>query len=375
MSKQQMQQIKEQKQEQEIEIANRRTLIKPSPVVQISGHMSVLQHKIYNTLLLNAREALKKNYTTTFLMKLTDIKRLLGIEYETNKYIKEQLKELMKITVEYNILKKDQTQEWGAFVILPAVLIQFSENEKVNLVKYQLPFQVVQALRGNELYAKLKIGIIRQLQSKYSLILYELLEDYKGAQLPEMDIATFRELFGVVNKYKRFQDLRENVIDVAVSELNRNENIEYYVHYKLKKKGRKYTHIKFYTQKRPEKLSPSEKFNRALDRLKNQNRALYEQITMCMFVMWHDVDKKYEVDVSKKYTKVLFDILCELLEEYGKDIVLNAIKRIRQNNLEYLKMSSTQFALELKKVCKKLLKRGRFIGGKNEAKTTTQKTE
>ena len=368
MSKQQMQQIKEQKQEKEIEIANRRTLIKPSPVVQISGHMNVLQHKIYNTLLLNAREALKKNYTTTFLMKLTDIKRLLGIEYETNKYLKEQLRELMKITVEYNILKKDKTQEWGAFVILPAVLIQFSDDEKVNLVKYQLPFQVVQALQGNKLYAKLRIGIIRQLQSKYSLILYELIEDYKGAQMPEMDIATFREIFGVKDKYKRFQDLKENVIDVAVQELNKNENIEYYVHYKLRKKGRKYTHIKFYTQKRPEKLSPYEKFDAALEKLKVQNRVLYEQIAMCMYMMWRDVDKKYEADINKKYTKILFDILCELLEKYGKDIVLGAIKRIRQNGLEYLKMSSAQFATELKAMCKKLSNRGRFIGGKNEAK-------
>ena len=69
-----------------------------------------------------------------------------------------------------------------------------------------------------------------------------------------MSIEKFRELFGLKEKYKIVPMLRRRVLDVAVNELNNNDEINFVVSYELKKVGRAYNSIKFRVRPKPEKV-------------------------------------------------------------------------------------------------------------------------
>lgn len=226
-------------------------LEKPSGTIAITDSMTALQRKFYDAFLYVAKETLKKNPSRTeFEIPLKELKKFFGIEDKKNTYIKKIIKDLMKIITEYDILDKTQ-ERWGAFSILPFVDISINLETKVGIVRFEIPTLVRKAMLNNQgIYGKIDLIIIRGLDSKYAVILYELLKDYENVEIPVMDIKTFRKIFGVVNKYKLFQDLKKRVLEPAVKEINENPHIEWTINYKLIKTGPKYTHIKFIKKKK-----------------------------------------------------------------------------------------------------------------------------
>ena len=222
-------------------------LEKPSATVSITDPMSAIQRKFYNAFLYVAKENLIQDPNKQeFKIPLPELKKFFEIEDKKNTYLKERIEELVKLTAQYNILNKDN-EEWGIFSILPFVKIYIDNKTKTGIVKFEIPTPIKNAILNKEknLFAKIDLIIIRGLKSKYSIILYELLKDYENVEIPEMDLDKFREIFGVKNKYKIFQDLKKRVLDPAIKELNSNPNIDWNISYKLKKLGPKYTHIKF----------------------------------------------------------------------------------------------------------------------------------
>jgi hypothetical protein len=104
--------------------------------------------------------------------------------------------------------------------------------------------------------------ILKQFKSKYSIILYELAEDYKSnrsskVKIPKMELEKFRKLMGIKEtQYKDFRNLRIKVIEQAISEIN--EKTDLIISYEVTKRGRKVTHIDF-TTIRKNKLLLSDK--------------------------------------------------------------------------------------------------------------------
>lgn len=83
------------------------------------------------------------------------------------------------------------------------------------------------------------------MNSAYSVRLYELLVQWKKAKkTPVFDIEVFREQLGVEpTEYNRIYDLKKNVVDLAVNEINQKTDLK--VSYKQIKKGRKITGFEF----------------------------------------------------------------------------------------------------------------------------------
>jgi plasmid replication initiation protein len=106
-----------------------------------------------------------------------------------------------------------------------------------------------------KVFGKINLVVIKSLRSKYSIALYELAEDYINVQIPKMSMEDFRELMGVKEgQYSSIKDFRKRVIDVAIEEINRSDNISFSLSYEMIKTGRKITHIKFTTHKKEEVL-------------------------------------------------------------------------------------------------------------------------
>ncbi|WP_201542877.1 replication initiation protein RepM [Psychrobacter faecalis] len=83
------------------------------------------------------------------------------------------------------------------------------------------------------------------MNSAYSVRLYELLVQWKKAKkTPVFDIEVFREQLGVEpTEYNRIYDLKKNVVDLAVNEVNQKTDLK--VSYKQIKKGRKIAGFEF----------------------------------------------------------------------------------------------------------------------------------
>ncbi len=98
--------------------------------------------------------------------------------------------------------------------------------------------------------------IINGLTSKYAIILYELAKDYIGVGGKELTIEEFKKIFGIENKkaYKVFANIKSRILEPAVSELNKNKNINFRIKYKLKKTGKKYSSIVFIIEEKQKEI-------------------------------------------------------------------------------------------------------------------------
>ncbi len=246
-------------------------LQKPSGTIAVRVDLDAIQRKFYDALLYVAKDDLRENKEKKrFTVPLRDIKVILGKNDRINKnnsYYIEKLKEIKKKDAEYNILDKDKGLKIKGWVSLVSDL-QVTEDEKAKVVSitFELPERIKWALIDpNGLYANINLIIVRGLKSKYAIILYELVKDYEKVEIPEMTIDDFRKLFNVEDKYKRMTHLRARVLEPAIKELNKNENVDFLVSYELKKTGKVYTHIKFHVNPKPARVKLYQQAKKVLE--------------------------------------------------------------------------------------------------------------
>jgi len=212
---------------------------KHSATVQISNKITAQQRKIYNALLHVSKSLLEDDKNRqTFFVKQSHLKRLCGDQSTNNKQLQNNLKGLMSTIVEFNILKKDNTRLWHASTLLAEATI---DNGKVY---FAFGPTVKKTLLKPEYYVLLDLNIIKGLQSKYAIALYENARDYSKSGIPKMSLETFREIMGISKKkYKSFSDLKKRVIEPSVDEINSKTDLK--ISYELFKEGRRYKYIKF----------------------------------------------------------------------------------------------------------------------------------
>jgi len=333
-------------------------LQKPSATIAIRVDLTLEQRKFYNGLLFVAREIMKKNKDTRiYTTSLNELKSFLskGEQDKNNAYYKAKIKELMHKVAEYNILQKDIITE-DSFVLVSRV--KTVENKKTGevVVNFEIPEFVRQKLLNPEesIYANINLVVVRGLQSKYAIILYELCRDYYKAEVPLLELEEFKKIFNIddTKSYNRMDNLKAKVLDKAVEELNNNENVDFMVNYKLIKTGKAYTHIKFEVKPKPkQKMLEEKRDNMHLKVLidavpqEERNKKLENYLAKCLKsydakYLLHQI--KYVVEQKPKsfpaYLRKAIDedfANAELAEEKEK-AEKEKIKRIVKEKLEYL---------------------------------------
>lgn len=226
---------------------------KPSAMIQTNvKEMSLVQRKVVNVLIHMAQ---KTGDARWYSMPISDVKRLCGISTVGNEDLKEQIRALTEIRIEYNYLDKDKESTWGVSVLLAGA------EMKPNSGKLEFAFSpfIQRRILDPEIYAPLDVVLISCFRSTYSIVLYEFLRDYLSSpRVPRMTIDQLRALLGVTDdKYNLFKNFRINVIDRAVSEIN--DKTEIRCSYRLiKTGGNHYTHIDFSVESRPLLLAEPE---------------------------------------------------------------------------------------------------------------------
>lgn len=190
--------------------------------VYTSGELTVIQKKSLNCLIYITKEQLVENENrTSFKIDLSTLKELIGDHSTNNVQLKDNIKALQKIIVEYNILQKNKEVTWGSFPLLAGAEI------KNGSVFFNFAFQVLNLIKNPQMYVILDLKILKNLSSKHSITLYEICKDWINIfQMPIWNIETFKKAMDIdPTKYINFTDFRRFVLDKAVEEINEKTDI------------------------------------------------------------------------------------------------------------------------------------------------------
>jgi plasmid replication initiation protein len=110
---------------------------------------------------------------------------------------------------------------------------------------------------------------IAQLNSSYSIRLFEILIRFNDTGERTVNLDKFREQLGLTPElYPRFPDFRRRVLDAAIKELNHKTNLV--IEYQALKTGKKITAIKFDFHEAAQQILPLENLSPELEGLKLQ---------------------------------------------------------------------------------------------------------
>ena len=170
---------------------------KHSSLVQISNLASLVQRKSMNALVCVAKDILKRNpEQRIFKCDLSLIKRLCGLRNNDNEGLKEGLRALQNLNVEFNVMNKDKSKQWGIFSFLSYAHIDEAGRGKTSYLTFEFPSIILDVVKQPNMYVTLNLLVIRGLSSKHSIALYEFLKDYINLGSLSCSIEDFRKLNG-----------------------------------------------------------------------------------------------------------------------------------------------------------------------------------
>lgn len=176
----------------------------------------------------------------TLELSVAEFFKLSGKSQSTNhEYMRTVAKGLMQKQLEI------QTSDGGWELIQWVTKSKYEPHK--GIISFQFhPDMVPLLLKLNKHYKGYPLQQVMQLNSKYSIRLYELLIqwEYSNHKSLTIKVEELRKKLGVEDgKYQRFDSFEDRVIKTAVNEINNESNI--YVNYDKIKQGRRIHKIKF----------------------------------------------------------------------------------------------------------------------------------
>mgnify|MGYP000633920209 CR=1 FL=1 len=187
--------------------------------------------------MLNGGKKSGGNSASTAGMKPTVV---IGFDSKNIGYLKGALKGLMETVVEFDVLEEDGKRSWEAMVLLPYARI------KDGTCTYRYERALAEKLYHPDVYSKINLSVLREMNSSHALVLYENCYRFEGiGHTAWWDIEVFRKLMAVdtMSSYKPFKALNRNVIQPAMKEVNKLSNIQ--VEMETRRKGRTVTGLRF----------------------------------------------------------------------------------------------------------------------------------
>ena len=216
-----------------------RPLKKHVAAIHTDGHLSLLQRKLSNVLLLNAYDALLTQTEHEIDEKTLCV--MLGYDSNDRKPLKESLKALASVHAEWNILGDNQEEvEWGVSSLLSHAILSRGT------CRYGYSPALAEKLYNPDIYASINMAIQRKFRSKHALALYENCYRFKTVRSTGWwTLKTFRRLMGVDDSdyYRQFKHLNAKVIKPTVKEINAVSDIE--ITPEFKRSGRSISEIRF----------------------------------------------------------------------------------------------------------------------------------
>src|SRR4029453_8973581 len=219
----------------------KRDVIKSSAAIHIHNNITLLQRRVWNVLFLNANNEREKKEKTQISLK--NLSPFVCKDKHDMDYLKEAAEAMVRCTVQWDILDKDGSPEWG----VTALLAQGGINKGTFTYAYSPKLR--QLLHNPRVYARLDLNLQNQFESKYALALWELCADYLGAtreygETPFIELGDFRKLMGIKEGgYPKFKEFNRCAVKEPIAEINRISDFQVIVDYQRER--RKVTALKF----------------------------------------------------------------------------------------------------------------------------------
>jgi hypothetical protein len=213
---------------------------KANPAIWVQGKVDVVPRRIYNILLWNASQNLQAD---EFVIQRKDLFTLMGWKTTNKEKLKSALAQLAETRVQWDI-DSGKKSVWGTSALLADV--EYVQGGKI---VYSFSKKLKERLLCPTIYTWLRLEQCKVFKSKYSLALYEILqqrqnEKKKIKSTGWIRIEQFKKLMGVESHYwDDYQRFSSQVIMKALSQVNKNSDIIAVL--ERKKTGNKITHIKF----------------------------------------------------------------------------------------------------------------------------------
>ncbi len=216
-------------------------VIKHSAAIHIENKVSLLQRRAWNILLAHAYDELP--HQEVYSVRVKELIDKLGYDSKDENHLKAALKTLATSAVEWDILDKDGSPDWGVTTLLAQARI------RNGICTYAYSPELRERLHNPKVYARISLSLQNEFTSKHALALYELFVDYLDesrnyGETPFIPLPHFRKLMGIPdNSYTEFKKLNTRVIKEPIDEINERTDLNASVEYQ--RKSRKVAALKF----------------------------------------------------------------------------------------------------------------------------------
>ena len=213
--------------------------------IHIGANLTLVQRKSINVLLAHAYENLLTERTHSIPIRALAL--LIGFDSKNEEYLRNALRRLTSVSVEWDSLNAKGKKEWVTSAILSHAKIVDGSCE------YSYSEELAKKLYNPEVYQQINLKIQKNFTSAPALALYENCLRYrKLGKTGWIDLDTFRHLMGVKGKqnYKAFRRLNDKIIKPAVKQIKQCSEI--IVESEFKKKGRKVEAVRFLIRENPQ---------------------------------------------------------------------------------------------------------------------------
>lgn len=223
-------------------INNNKLVVKDNALIDASFNLSLIEQRIMLLAIVVARECSNLTPDTPIEVSVTDYIHQFKVD-SNNAYnlIKDSAKTLKRREFSYLDRYKGRealtTANWVnkvTYVDASGLIVLYLSNEVISLIS-----------RLSEQFTKYYLEQVSDFKSKYSIRLYELVIKWLSiGRTDKYNITDLRAKLGLdVQEYSTMSNFKSNVLDKAVSEINRHTNVN--LTYEQFKKGRIITDIQF----------------------------------------------------------------------------------------------------------------------------------
>ena len=174
-----------------------------------------------------------------YIISIKDFAKLLDVNLSTNKNFYSRIKRASGLLLSKRVTIHEND---GDFQTVWLSGIKYYDNEgKVavsfhpKLIEYYLQLQQ---------YTKYRLKNITDLNSEYSLKLYEILKQYEKVGERIYDLEELKKFLGVEKQYDRYYNLKKRILLVTQKEINEKTDISF--EFEEIKEGRSIKAIRFY---------------------------------------------------------------------------------------------------------------------------------
>lgn len=217
-------------------------IVKDNALIEASFNLSLVEQRLMLLSIVEAREYEHLNYETAIKISV----KTYSEEFKINKKIAyKQLKEATETLFErkFSYYDKETDERLKSRWIHTASYI----DDKGHVIIYLTPI-VIKMIRRLEIeFTKYLLNHVSDFKSKYSVRLFEIISKWKDlGYTSKYSINDLRGMLGVSEtEYKTMSLFKRNVLDKAVTEINKAESILFNLQYEQFKEGKSITHIRF----------------------------------------------------------------------------------------------------------------------------------